>query len=36
MPYFIELSDEAKFTIKEILAYYAGVSISLKDRFEIE
>ena len=36
MQYFIELSDEAKFTVKEILAYYAGVSISLKDRFEVE
>ena len=36
MPYFIELSDEAKFTVKETLEYYAGVSISLKDKFEVE
>ena len=36
MQYFIELSDEAKLTIKEVLEYYATISISIKDRFEVE
>ena len=36
MPYFIEISDDAKFTIKEVSEYYAEISIPLKDRFEVE
>lgn len=36
MQYFIELSDEAKLTIKEVLEYYATNSISIKDRFQVE
>ena len=36
MQYFIELSDEAKLTIKEVLEYYATIFISIKDRFEVE
>ena len=36
MPYFIEISDDAKFTIKEVSEYYAEISIPIKDRFEVE
>ena len=36
MQYFIEISDDAKFTIKEVSEYYAEISIPLKDRFEVE
>ena len=36
MQYLIEISDEAKLSIKEVLEYYAVISISLKDRFEVE
>lgn len=36
MQYFIELSDEAKLNIKEALEYYSDISISVKDRFEVE
>jgi plasmid stabilization system protein ParE len=34
--YFIELSEEAKLTIKEILEHYTAISVPLKDRFEVE
>lgn len=36
MQYFIELSDDAKLTIIEVLEYYATISIPLKERFEVE
>ncbi len=36
MQYFIEISDDAKPTIKEVSEYYAEISIPLKDRFEVE
>lgn len=36
MQYFIEISDNAKLTIKEVSEYYAEISIPLKDRFEVE
>jgi hypothetical protein len=36
MQYFIEISDEAKLTIKEVLDYYTEISTPLKNRFEVE
>ena len=36
MEYFIEISDEAKVDIKEVLEHYSEISMALKDRFEVE
>ena len=36
MQCFIEISDDAKLTIKEVSEYYGEISIPLKDRFEVE
>lgn len=36
MKYFIEISEEAKQNIEEVLLYYSNVSIALKDKFEVE
>lgn len=36
MDSFIEISDEAKQNIKEVIEYYDLISITLKDRFEVE
>ena len=36
MEYFIEISEEAKVNIEEVLNHYSKISIALKDRFEAE
>ncbi len=36
MQYYIEISEDAKYDIKDTLDYYADISMSLKNKFEDE